>query len=94
MNFKTLAVAGILSVTAILGVAQSSDARTVRSGDAWGYQGVTTVDNGWGATDYITVPFTSGTGLVSVNCATGDYTWNGIIGQPEALRIVRAWCRY
>ena len=91
MNFKSLALSGLLATTALFGGMAPAEARVV-TGSVGGFRGVTAVDRY--NVDTLYIPFTKGTGVVNVNCATGDYNWNGYMTKGGALAVARDWCGY
>jgi hypothetical protein len=86
---NTFVASALVAVTAFVG-APSVEARTV-TGNLAGFQGVTAVDRRYEDTLY--VPFTSGTGVLNVNCSNGKYEYNSLLTSGSARRLALAWCR-
>ena len=57
-----------------------------------GFRGVCFYDSPERVIDYYVVPLPDKNGHGSVNCYTGDYTWNEALGKPSAKAISEAWC--
>ena len=93
MNFKSLALAGLVATTALVGAVTPAEARVV-TGSVGGFGGVTAIDRGTYGTDTLYIPFPGQDGVVNVTCSTGDYSWNSAIGQASAYAVATDWCGY
>ena len=92
MNFKTIAASALIAAVGLFAT-EAGYARTV-TGNIAGFQGVTAVDRGRGATDTLYIPLPGQDGQVDVNCSTGDFAWNSATNRGAARAVAMAWCGF
>ena len=85
---KSLLVASL----AVISIGVPSGSAEEVCGNIIGFQGVCFYDSPNKVEDYFVVPLPKKNGHGSVNCYTGQYTWNDALGKASAEAISEAWC--
>ena len=91
-EFITMIKSILVASIAILSVGVSKVSAEEVCGNIIGFQGVCFYDSPEKVVDYYVVPLPNKNGHGSVNCYTGDYTWNDALGKASAEAISEAWC--